>query len=35
VSVQDKEERSNYFLFGVLLAVLAGVIVAIVVQRKR
>jgi hypothetical protein len=31
---QAKEERSNYILFGVLLAVLMGVIVVILFQRR-
>jgi hypothetical protein len=35
VNRQDKEERSNYILFGVLVAVLLGAIVVIVLQRKR
>jgi hypothetical protein len=34
VGPQDKEEWSSYILFGVLLAVLLGVVV-VVAQRKR
>jgi hypothetical protein len=35
VSPQDKEGQSSYVLFGVFMAILIGVIVAIVIQRKK
>ena len=35
VSPEERETRSNYVLFGVLLAVLGGVMVVIAIQRKR